>query len=155
MTSPLIRWPLLEPVIVRWVNNAACVMVKGSLVYKVQCHCHPVVFWLFCILPVIGYGSSSDNNLTFAGYTLHCPKKCSYRTCCRILPNFSCATCSESVLPKLKMIFGVTAQWRTWEGKMCTAALFISFIVTVFVRISREFRIKQFVYELKQLTQWM
>ena len=43
---------------------------------------------------------------------------------------------------KLIMIFGVTAQWRTWEGMLCTAAFFINFIVTVFVRISREFRVK-------------
>jgi len=55
----------------------------------------------------------------------------------------------------LIMIYGVTAQWRTWEGILFTAALFMSLIVTVFVRISREFRIKQYVYELKQLTQWM
>jgi len=53
------------------------------------------------------------------------------------------------------MIFGVTAQWRTWERILCTAALLITFIVTVFVRISREFRMKQYVYELKQLPQWM
>jgi len=39
------------------------------------------------------------------------------------------------------------------RGILRTAALFISFIVIVFVRISREFRIKQYVYELKQLTQ--
>ena len=56
---------------------------------------------------------------------------------------------------KLIMIFGITAQWRTWEGILRTAALFISFIVTVFVRISREFRMKQYAYEVKQLTQWM
>jgi len=42
----------------------------------------------------------------------------------------------------LIMVFGVTAQWRTWEGILCTADLFISFIVTLFFRISREFRIK-------------
>jgi len=40
------------------------------------------------------------------------------------------------------MNFGVTAQWRTLEGILRTAAHFISFIVTVFVRISRAFRIK-------------
>ena len=36
----------------------------------------------------------------------------------------------------LIMIFGVTAQWRTWEGILRTAALSISFIVTVFARVS-------------------
>ena len=43
---------------------------------------------------------------------------------------------------KLIMIFGGAAQWRTWEGILFTAAFFTSFIVTVFVQMSREFRIK-------------
>jgi len=43
---------------------------------------------------------------------------------------------------KFEIIFGVTAQWRTREGILFTAALFISFIMTVFDRISREFRKK-------------
>ena len=51
-------------------------------------------------------------------------------------------TFSEESLMNLFMSRGESKPERPGTGKLRTAALFISFIVTVFVRISREFRIK-------------
>jgi len=83
MTCRLIRWPLLEPVItpdeIICLINAARVIVKGSLVSTMSLSSCPLL-WFSCILPVLACGSSSDNNLTYAGYTVHCQKKCSYRS---------------------------------------------------------------------------
>jgi len=36
--------------------------------------------WFSCVLSAIAYGSSSDNNPTYASYTVNFQKKCSYRS---------------------------------------------------------------------------
>jgi len=75
--------------------NAARMIVKGSLVSAVSLS--PVAYstflWYPCILLAMAYGSSSDNNPTYAGYTVNCQKKCSHRSLLKRqkmlnLPNF-------------------------------------------------------------------
>jgi len=57
--------------------NAAHVIVKGSLVSTMSLSsCSFLRF--SSILPAIAYGSGTDNNCTYAGYTVNCQKKCSY-----------------------------------------------------------------------------
>jgi len=67
MTSPLIRWPLLGPVIVRWQNNVSiqcssrdCERLAGLCNVTVACP----LLWFLCIVPGITYGFSSDNKPT-------------------------------------------------------------------------------------------
>jgi len=69
MTTRLIRWALLELVIVRWWNNVSiqCSSRDCERLASLQSHCRPVRFWFSCLLPAIAYGSGSDNNLTHAG----------------------------------------------------------------------------------------
>jgi len=59
--------------------NAVSVIVKGSLITTMLLLSCPFL-WFSSILPAIAYGSSSNNNSTYAGYTVNCQKKFSYRS---------------------------------------------------------------------------
>ena len=57
---------------------ATRVIVGSSLVSTMSLSSCPFL-WFSCILPAIAYGSSPDNNPTYASYKIICHKKCSYR----------------------------------------------------------------------------
>jgi len=54
-------------------------IMKGWLVSAMSLSSCPFL-WFSCILPAIAYSSSSENNRTYASYTINCQKKCSYRS---------------------------------------------------------------------------
>jgi len=80
MTSRLIRWPLPEPVIVRWQNVSVQWSWHDCEKFASLCDVTVVlsismIFLHFACNSV--YGSSSAHNLTYAGCTVNCQKKCS------------------------------------------------------------------------------